>query len=219
MTERSEADRAASPQRIAEVVESASHSFTAQCYELHRSPPLGAFVRTRSLGPAPGPGTGDGSGRTYAVVYSVVTQALDPGRPVIARGENEDNEDNIYRSNPQLPRLLCTRFQALIVGHSDGALLKQYLPPLPPRIHAFVYCCTPDEVGQFARSLDYLSLLVHSTPLGQGITDEVVAAVIRHASEYLEDRRSLLVQAGKALAVQMAGDLPRLNSILRRISP
>ena len=218
MTE-SSTERTGASQRIGEVVESASHSFTAQCYELHRSPPLGAFVRTRSLGPPSDPGTGNGSGSTYAVVYSVSTQALDPGRPVIARGANEDSEDNIYRSNPQLPRLLCTRFQTLIVAHSDGAVLKQYLPPLPPRIHAFVYCCTPDETAPFARSLDYLSLLVHSTPLGQGITDEVVAAVIRHSSEHMEDRRSLLVQAGKALAVQMAGDLPRLNSILRRISP
>ena len=230
------------PQRIGEVVESASHQFTAQCYRLYQSPPLGAFVRTVST---PNPSVpplnhppvsplskgghrgvergveGDGEPSSiYAVVYGVSTQALDPGRPVIARGEDEDSEEGIYRSNPQLARLLCTRFEALIVGHGDSNAYKQYLPALPPRIHAFVYPCAPEEVGQFTgEKLDFLTLLVNSSVAGRGITDEVIAACLRQASAELEDPRSFLVQAGKALAVQLTGDLPRLNAILRRLSP
>ena len=204
-------DQSMNGQRLGEVVESASHGFTAQCYHLYGSPPLGALVRTESTDPD--------AGSTYAVVYGVVTQSLDPGRPVIARGEGEDTEQSIYQNHPQLERLLATRFEALIVGHDDGAAVNQYLPALPPRIHAFVYSSTPEEVAGFTRSLDFLNLLVHSSPAGRGITDEVVAACLRQASGHAAESRGFLVQAGKALAVQLAGDMPRLSAILRRLSP
>ena len=217
-------------QRIGEVVEAASHRFLAQCYRLYCSPPLGAFVRTRSVrtdlspfvdgvqGAVEGGAEADTS-HVYAVVCGISTESLDPGRPVIARGEDENRDEDVYRSNPQLERLLCTRFEALIVGHSEGDTCVQYLPALPPRIHSFVYLCTPEEVGRFTRSLDFLSLLVNSVPSGQGIADEVVAACLRQAGAHLEDSGSFLVGAGKALAVQLADDTPRLNSILRRLSP
>ncbi len=212
---------------MGEVVESASHRFTAQCYQLYRSPSLGAFVRTESvLTPDPsssGRGETEGRGESnnsyiYAVVYGVMTQSLDPGRPVIARGEHEEKEEDIYRSNPQLARLLCTRFEALIVGHGDRAAVNQYLPAMPPQIHAFVYQCSPEEVQRFTGSLDFLSLLVNSSPAGRGITDEVIAACLRQASSGLDQPRDFLVQAGKTLATHLVGDMPRLNAILRRLS-
>ncbi len=216
--------------RVGEVVEAASHRVLAQCYRLYCSPPLGAFVRTESVRPplsqfATGRQRGiegEAEGETshvYAVVYGISTESLDPGRPVVARGQDEIKEEDVYRSNPQLERLLCTRFEALIVGHSDGDTCNQYLPALPPRIHSFVYSCTPEEVGQFTRSMDFLTLLVNSVPAGPGITDEVITACLRQAGAQLEDPRSFLVGAGKALAVQLAGDTPRLNSILRKLSP
>ena len=192
-------------------MESASHGFTAQCYRLYGSPPLGGLVRTEST-------DGDAS-NTYAVVYSVVTQSLDPGRPVVARGESEDTEQGIYQSHPQLERLLATRFEALIVGHLNGSAVNQYLPALPPRIHAFVYSTTSEEVVSFTGSLDFLNLLVHSSPAGRGTTDEVIAACLRQACGHVADSRGFLVRAGKVLAVQLAGDMPRLNAILRRLSP
>ena len=99
--------------RIGEVVESASERFVAQCYQLYQSPSLGAFVRTDA---APRAGGEFEPSSIYAVVCGVSTQALDPGRPVVARGEEEATEEDVYRSNPQLMRLLCTRFEALIVG-------------------------------------------------------------------------------------------------------
>ena len=203
-------------QRVGEVVSSASHRFTAQCYRLYEAPPLGAFVRTDSQS---GPDAGDGTARIYAVVFGVSTGALDPGRPVYARGENEDNEEDVYRSNPQLSRLLCTRFDALIVGHGDGGGYNQYLPAQPPRIHSFVYSCTPEELQGATGSLDFLSLLVTSATGDRGITDEVIAACLRQVGNQSGDPRGFLVRAGKALAVQLAGDLPRLNSILKRLSP
>ena len=207
------ASKKTAPQRVGEVVESSSDRFTAQCYRLYQAPPLGALVRT---------GTGDSAGEKgtesiYAVVYGVNTQSLDPGRPVIARGEDEDTEEDIYRSNPQLGRLLCTRFEALIVGQNNGNAISHRLPSSPPRIHAFVHACDPGEVGKFTNSLDFLHFLVSPTPMGQAVTDEVIVSCLRQARDQQEDPRGFLVSAGKALALQLIGDPPRLNAILKRL--
>ena len=143
----------------------------------------------------------------------VSTRALDPGRPVIARGEDEDRKRDVYRSNPQLERLLCTRFEAQIVGHGDSAEYYPYLPPLPapnPRLRLRVL---PNEVERCTHSLDFLNLLVSSSPADRGITDEVLAACLRQASSQLEDARNFLLQHGKCWPFT-CGDLPRLNSFL-----
>ena len=188
--------------RVGEVVESASQSFTAQCYRLYQAPPLGTLVKTSSP-------------EIYAVVSHVSTESLYSGRPVIARGEEEESEEAVYRSNPQLDRLLCTRFEAMMVGHDDGDL-KQALPPLPPHIHSFVYHCDANEIETFTKCTDFLRLLLTSpTPAG----DEVVAACLIQASKAHTNRQGFLVQAGKALAPELANQLPRLNALLRRISP
>lgn len=199
--------------RVGEVVESASDRFVAQCYTLYGSPPLGAFVRAGSQG-----ANGDGT-PVYGVVYGVSTQSLDPGRPVIARGGDSTSEEAVYDANPQLSRLLCTRFEAVITGHSAGGSLKQYLPPLPPRIHSFVFECIDGEEREAARGLGFLSLLLGSSPLGPGMADEVIAACLRRASARQRDPQGFLVEAGKALAAHLSGDLARLDSILRRLRP
>ncbi len=209
------ASKETAPKRVGEVVESSSDKFTAQCYRLYQAPPLGAIVRT---------GAGDSAGEQgtesiYAVVYGVNTRSLDPGRPVIARGEDEDTEEGIYSSNPQLGRLLCTRFDALIVGRNNADTISHRLPSLPPRIHAFVYACDPEEVGLFTSSLDFLHLLVSSNTTGQAVTDEVIASCLHQASAHKEDPQGFLVGAGKALALQLIGDPPRLNAILKRLAP
>ena len=189
------------PVRIGEVVEADTRGFTAQSYRLYEAPPLGSIVRTTSPS-------------IYAVVSEVRTEALDPGRPVIARGQEEATEDDLYRHNPQLERLLCTRFKALTIAHTEGDALLQGLPPLPPKIHAFIYTPVQEEVEAVVRSPDFLHLLAND---GAPAIDEVIAACLRLASRQVADGPEFLVRAGKALAVEMSGQLPRLNAILRRL--
>ena len=62
----------------------------------------------------------------------------------------------MYRSNPQLERLLRTEFRAMVVGHAIGGRMMRFLAPGPPRIHAFVYSCTGEEVLDFTSSLEFL---------------------------------------------------------------
>ena len=190
-------------QRVGEVVEATSTSFLAQCYQLFNAPPLGALVRT-------------GLPPIYAIVSGVSTGPLDPSRPVLARGEAAASEEEVFRENPQLGHLLTSRFETLIVGHRDEEENRQFLPPLPPRIHSFVYSCCQAEVVRFTARLDLLRLLLYSAIPA---VDEVLAAFLRQAAACQPDRLEFLLRAGKALAIDLAGDLPRLQAILRRVTP
>lgn len=188
--------------RIGEVVAAASTSFVAQCYKLYAAPSLGSFVRTDS--PA-----------VYGVVYQVTTEPLDSSRPVLARGEGVETEEEVFRNNPQLSRLFTTRFEALITGFSEADAYKQFLPPLPPAVHSFAYACSPDEVAQFTSSLEFLSLLLNS---GLPVADELAGACLRGAASARADGPAFLSRASRTLAGQLAGDVPRLSAILRRVA-
>lgn len=191
-------------QKTAEVVEASSSMFKAQCYELYGAPPLGALVRV-----------GDPS--TYAVVTNIVTQGLDPSRRVVARGRYENDEEAVYSNHPQLSRLLSTSLEALILGYAEDDIALHYLPPAPPRIHAFVYRCTSQEVAWFTRNVDFLNLLVDPT---SSVGDEVIAACLREAAvchgHYGE---AFLMRAGRALAVGLGSQLNRLETLLIKIAP
>jgi hypothetical protein len=191
------------PTKIGEIIQASTGEFVAECYELHRPPPLGSLLRTS-----------DGEMEIYGVVYNASTESIDPGRRPLARGREESEEENIYRQHPQLSRLLRTTFDTLIIGHGQGDELHHYLSPRPPRVHSFVYLCDQDEVRRFTRSLDFLAILLNSKA---GSVDEVVSACLRQASRAHDDERAFLVRAGKELAVLLGGELNRLNAILRRI--
>ena len=196
--------------RIGGVTEADSASFVVQCYELYGAPPLGALLRV-------------GTPAIYAVVQRVRTEPIDPSRPVLARGRNAESLDQVYRDNPQIERLLTTRFEALIVGYLENAagagagkrVAYQLLPPAPPRIHSFVHPCSSDEVVRFTSNLDFLRLLVNSGP---PLADEVVVACLREAMASQPDREAFALRAGRSLAAELAGDVPRLSAIMRRVN-
>ena len=190
------------PRRLGEVVEANSTSFVAQSYQLYDTPSLGRLVWT-------------GSPDIYAVVYRVGTEPLDPSRPVLARGENAATEEEVFQENPQLNRLLTSRFDALITGHGNSEAVRPYLPPQPPRIHSFVYTCTPEQVETFTSRLDWLRLLLNS---GVPAVDEVVSACLREAASVHSNAAIFVAQAAKTLATELSGDLPRLNAVLRTVT-
>jgi len=191
-------------QRVGEVIKASTTGFVAQCYELYQMPPLGSMVKT-----------GDSSAELYGIVCNAETTSLEPGRRPIARGKDEKSEEAIYRSSPQLAKLLRSEFEALVVGHKEGDKLYQHLPPRPARIHGFVYQCTPDEVKDFGRSFDFLNIILNAhLPVP---AEELVAASLRRMSQSHEDQRAFLVAAGKELAILLSGDFVQLKSILGRL--
>ena len=189
--------------RGGEVVESTSTSFVAQCYQLEGAPALGGLVRTDSPD-------------IYGVVGSVTTEPLDSARPVLARGEDAVSEEDVIRDNPQLARLLTSRFEVYIAGHVEDGVIHQYLPPRPPRVHSFVYTCDPEETARFTGEFDLLRLLLNS---GANHSDEIVGACIRQAAPSHDQPAEFLALACRALAVELSADVARLNSILRRVAP
>jgi hypothetical protein len=191
-------------ERVGEVIEASTTGFVAQCYELYQLPPLGSLVKT-----------GDSSLELYGIVFNAATTSLEPGRRPIARGRDEANEEAIYRSSPQLAKLLRSQFEALVVGHREGDRLYQHLPPRPARIHGFVYQCPLDEVKDFGQSFDFLNIILNARlPVP---VEELVGASLRQMSQACEDQRSFLVAAGRELAVRLSGNLNQLNAILGRI--
>ena len=193
-------------QRLGEIIEASTTDFVAQCYELYQIPPLGSLVKTK-----------DQSLELYGIVCNAATTSLEPGRRPIARGRDEKTEEEIYRTSPQLLKLLKSEFGALVVGHRQDKKLYHYLPPTPARIHGFVYQCTPDEIKEFGQSLDFLNILINARlPVS---TEELIAASLRQMSQAYEDPRAFLVAAGKELALLLSGDLNQLKAILGRIKP
>ncbi len=190
--------------RVGEVIEASTTDFVAQCYELYQSPPLGSLVKTTDL-PV----------EQYGIVYNATTTSLEPGRRPIARGKDEASEEEIYRSSPQLLKLLRTEFSALVVGHRQGDKLFHYLPPKPARIHSFVYLCPSQEVREFSQSFDFLNILLNTH---QAVSvEELTSASLRQMSQVYEDPHAFLVTAGKELAVLLGGEFNRLKSILGKI--
>ena len=188
--------------KIGEVIESSTGSFTAECYELHYPPSFGSLVRTR-----------EGDIDIYAVVSGASTSSIEAGRRPIARGRGDVREEDVYRSNPQIEKLLRTEFAALVVGHGDNGRVSQYMPPRPARIHSFVYPCESDEVAAFNQSLTYLSMLVDVPER----SNELIAATLRNAAAAYSEPREFLVRAGKELALMISGDTNRLNIILKKV--
>ena len=205
--------------RFGEVVEASVETLIGQCHRLYEAPPLGTLVRA-----------GDD---VYGIVSGIVTSALDPTRRVIARGADAATESEVYAAHPQLERLLRTDVTIAVVGHrpppddaprrNDGPF-AQYLPPLPPRIHTFLYACGAAEARAFlgfdgggfdaaSVRLDFVSLLIGGGPAD----DDVLAAALRRTSLAFDAPAEFLLAASRAVAVLLANDTARLNTILRRL--
>jgi hypothetical protein len=190
--------------RVGEVIETGTAEFTAQCYELYQSPPLGSLVKA-----------GDESITQYAIVYNTMTSSIEPGRRPIARGKDESSEEGVYQSSPQLLKLFRTEFQALVAGYLEDDRIFHYLPPRPVKIHSFIYECTDEEIMVFSGSFDFLNIIINSgLPVP---VEEIIAASLRRMSRVYDDPRRFLILAGKELATLMGNDFNRLKSVLSKI--
>jgi len=200
--------------RIAEVIETATTEFHAQCLEpqeldFPEMPPFGSWVK------AADEETGN---QVLAVVTHATTSPIDSVHRARALGLSLDE---LREQQPQIFAMLRTEFRAAILGFEvaddpagGGPRAYQYVPPRPPQMHQGVYRCEPAEVIRFSEQLDFLRPLleVQGTPV-----ESLVAAVIREVYRLRGGDRAWLVAAGRALSRLLNEDYDRLRYILGQI--
>jgi len=202
------------PNHIAEVIETATTEFLAQCLEpealaFSAMPPFGSWVTALD----------EESGNTvYGVVYHATTSPIDSVHRARALGLSLED---LRQQQPQIFAMLKTEFSAAIVGFRAPDLagqplgpLFQYLPPRPPQVHQAVYGCASEAVIEFTDQLDFLRTLLG---MGNAPVDSLVAAVLRQGYQLRKLDRPWLVNAGRTLSVFLKDDYDRLRIILGQI--
>ncbi|NER34705.1 MAG: hypothetical protein F6J93_11895 [Oscillatoria sp. SIO1A7] len=209
------------PNHIAEVIETSTIEFLAQCLEpddltFPTMPPFGSWVRALDE---------ESGNQIYAVVYHATTSPIDSVHRARALGLSLQG---LREQQPQIFAMLKTEFRAAIAGFSvdsregsDGSQptlgrIYQYIPPRPPQIHQAVYRCEPEEIIYFTEELDFLRTLLQVT--GAPV-DALTAAAIREVYRLRKADRDWLVKAGRTLSVLLKDDYDRLRLILRQINP
>lgn len=202
---------------IAEVIETATTEFLAQCLEPEElnfptMPAFGSWVKSED----------EQSGNlVYGVVYYATTVPIDSVHRARAIGMSLDQ---LREQQPQIFAMLKTEFRAAIVGFKSAEELNgsrgesgkvyQYIPPRPPQIHQAVYFCESEEVIRFSEKLDFLRTLLQ---LSDAPVDALVAATIREIYQLRKADRNWLVQAGRNMSVLLRDDYDRLKIILGQI--
>ncbi|MFB8788342.1 MAG: hypothetical protein U7123_05705 [Potamolinea sp.] len=203
---------------IAEVIETATTEFLAQCLEPEDlsfpvMPPFGSWVKSQD----------EVSGnQVMAVVYYATTSPIDSVHRAVAMGLSLAE---LREQQPQIFAMLKTEFRAAIVGylpphsgvngsnHPKGPVY-QYLPPRPPQIHQAVHQCEAAEILHFTNDLDFLRTLlqVNGAPV-----EALIAAAIREVYQLRKADREWLVKAGRILSVLLKDDYDRLRYILSQL--
>lgn len=205
-----------SPNHIAEVIETSTIEFLAQCLDpddlsFPVMPPFGSWVKSQDE---------ESGNQVYAVVYHATTMPIDSIHRARALGLSLDD---LREQQPQIFAMLKTEFRAAIVGFVPGQDVRlstqtmyQYLPPRPPQIHQAVYHCEPQEIINFSEQLDFLRTLleVNGAPV-----EALTAAAIREVYQLRKADRDWLVKAGRTLSVLLKDDYDRLKVILSQIHP
>jgi hypothetical protein len=197
------------PNHIAEVIETATTEFLAQCLEsedlnIPVMPAFGSWVKS----------TDEESGsQVYAVVYHATTSPIDSVHRARALGLSLQE---LREQQPQIFAMLRTEFTATIVGFQLKDLIYQHLPPRPPQVHQAVYRCQPEEVLQFTEQLDFIRTLLQ---VAGAPVDALVAATVREIYQLRRLDRSWLVQVGRSLSLLLKEDYDRLRAILSQIHP
>ena len=194
--------------RIGEVIEANTGGFVAEAHLLHTPPALGSVAVIR-----------DSGFDTLAIVSSAETTPRDAGRRPTARGADYQSEDEFYERHPEISRLIRTTFSAVIVAHRAEGRLHAYLPPRPPRLHAFVYPGGVEDITDLAN--DPLTLQ-NIAAARLDATNEFLPASIRTLASVQGSTRAqedYLRETGRRLVHFMRDDMQGLQSVLAKIRP
>jgi hypothetical protein len=206
------------PAHIAEVIETTTTGFIAQCLEpedlsFPQMPPFGSWVKSLD----------EESGNIIlGVVTYVTTSPIDSVHRARALGLSLAD---LREQQPQIFAMLKTEFRTAIVGfeinsspangrNNNSQQFYQYLPPRPPQIHQAVYRCEEEEVIRFSEQLEFLRMVLQVT---DAPPEALAAAAIREVYQMRNADRNWLVQVGRHLSILLKDDYDRLRYILSQI--
>jgi integrase len=118
----------------------------------------------------------------------------------------------------RLSRLIPIEISCLAVGYRIEDEYRQRIPPQPPMTLDEVYALTDAEVRDFSARLDFIPLVFAAPGLA---ADDLLSAALQHAAHVRPDkeRRGFLIEAGRICAKQLSVDLPRLERLVRSLTP
>ena len=207
------------PDHIAEVIETSTTQFLAQCLEPEDlsfpvMPPFGSWLKSLDE---------ESGNKIIAVVTYATTTPIDSVHRARALGLSLSE---LREQQPQIFAMLKTEFKATIVGfesyqnteNSNGNSLGkvyQYLPPRPPQIHQGVYRCEAAEILNFSEQVEFLRILlqVRDAPV-----DALMAAAIRDIYLLRKGDKDWLVKVGRTLSILLRDDYDRLQYILSQVT-
>jgi hypothetical protein len=199
-----------SPDRFAEVIETSTTEYLAQCLEPESldfavMPPFGSWVKSfdETTNPV----------LIYGVVYHVTTTPIDSVHKARALGMDLKQ---LREEQPQIFAMLKTELKVKLLGFEQNGTLYQHLPARPPQIHQGVYFCQNKEIEAFTTSFHFLRSLWQATGIP---TDELLGAVLRDVYQIRKCDRNWLVQAGRFLSTLLKDDYDRLAAILSQVHP
>lgn len=197
---------------IAEVTASSITGFVAQSIALAGNtaipvierPRFGSFLKVDSS---------ESGLEIFAVVHDVVTGSPDSVHRPSALGLTREQ---LKVEQPHIFSLLKTEVHAVIVGYREDRQTFQFLPPLPPEVHDFVFTAQQDEIADLTTEFEFLRPVAAVAGIP---AEELLAATIREAARSRSNQYAYLVEAGQALSQIMRNDYDRLVSVLRKIRP
>ncbi|MEL4894727.1 HAS-barrel domain-containing protein [Crocosphaera sp. Alani8] len=207
------------PDHIAEVIETSTTQFLAQCLEPEDlsfpvMPPFGSWLKSLDE---------ESGNKIIAVVTYATTTPIDSVHRARALGLSLTE---LREQQPQIFAMLKTEFKATIVGfesyqnaengngHNLGKVY-QYLPPRPPQIHQAVYRCEVAEIINFSEQVEFLRILmqVRDAPV-----DALMAAAIRDIYLLRKGDKDWLVKVGRTLSILLRDDYDRLQYIFSQVT-
>ncbi|MDY7079431.1 MAG: hypothetical protein SXV54_21170 [Chloroflexota bacterium] len=189
--------------RVGRVLRAGTRGFAIGCVVMRPDiPAFGAFVRAEGQTPR---------NAIYGLIYDVSVE----DDPFVRQFISADPPEEVVRDqreNRQVP----IEVSVLAVGCGDGGTIHHCLPAQPPVTLDWLYQCSDAEVRAFTTHFDYFRLVLEAREVP---ADELLAASLRvaAAARLENERETFLVEAGRELARLLAGDLVRLEGLLRRL--
>ncbi|BBA79190.1 hypothetical protein RGRSB_0629 [cyanobacterium endosymbiont of Rhopalodia gibberula] len=206
------------PGHIAEVIETSTTQFLAQCLEPEElnfpvMPAFGSWVKSLDE---------ESGNKILGIVTYATTSPVDSVHRARALGLSLTD---LREQQPQIFGMLKTEFRTTIVGfetpdhgvNSNGKTsgrVYQYLPPRPPQIHQGVYLCQPAEILHFSDKIDFLRILLQ---VKDAPPEALIAATIREIYLLRKAERDWLVKVGRNLSILLKDDYDRLQYILSQV--